>query len=148
MNIIDVIRDAIRVEEDLIVVPSKIQKIVMVRVALPGEDNGQACVVGEIGDNRYILIEQGRLSFDGGTGGRYNLDDFRQWLDEHNLLDKVEKSLKHMRQEDYVKMAENRRFDSSVFHNDIDKGVKKREKVFQLWLAGDKGWHDLAREGD
>lgn len=148
MNIIDIVRDADKFDELLVVVPSKIQKIVMVRVALQGEANGQACVVGEVGDNRYILIEQGRLSFDGGTGGRHNLDDFRQWLDEHNLLDRVEKSLKHMRREDYVKMIENRHFDSSVFHNDIDKAVRKKEKVFQLWLAGDKGWYDLARKGD
>lgn len=139
MKIIEIIEDVLQIEESF-VKPEKLRRILMIRIPSHGDSIGQICVIGEINEDKCIFIEQSRMSFDGGAGGKSNIDFFKDWLDRYNLFGRVEKRLGHMTQESYEKNKKDEYFDRKVLFDGDSEYAKSTNERFQAWLSSDSNW--------
>lgn len=145
-DIIDTV-DPFHVETELTVVPSAIERVIVVRVNDDGIGSTYALMLhqrrernGPGKNQKAVLLKAGRLNFSGGAGGMMNLDGFQKWLEDNNLLDKVDPVMRQTTQATYQKVYDSDLFDTADYVTGYDFQAQSAETRFQAWRQGDRDW--------
>jgi hypothetical protein len=145
IDIIDIV-DVGNIGRELCVIPSKIERVLMVRAqnhhggiyalgVLPRKSKG-------VPDRRpkAVLFELGRMSC-GGVGGRHYLDEFRNWLTAEGLVGKLDPTLCHTPPGVYERARDSEEFDPGGCVGAPDEDARLDERLFAAWRRGDPDWH-------
>jgi hypothetical protein len=148
IDIIDIV-DAGNIDQQLLVKPSAIERILLIRA----EDyHGGIYALGLLRDKKKhaeqrspkaVLFELGRLNFNGGRGGQMGLDAFRQWLEAEGLLAKVDRRLCHVGEGIYNHTFDAEQFDPDLCQGPANADAEEAERRFAGWLRGDPDWYRL-----
>ena len=139
--------DPFHVDKELTIIPSAIERVIIVRVNDDGIGSTYGLLLhkrreghGTQKNQKAVLLKAGRLNFSGGAGGMMNLDGLQKWLEDNNLLDKVDSVMRQTTQATYQKVCDSDLFDTADYVAGYDFHAQSAETRFQAWRRGDRDW--------